>query len=147
MWSYLLITTFPGFLGFNQSLSLVDITSRFGNPITIEESEDKDYQAFTFTRDAYLLTAITNKSSQVVTLEAYGVNKSVKYKGVGLMSDFKSVIKKFGEPEKYIFDEKRINIVYSDCVFTMNKIGRKNYYQVVGMSVNMQKETKTGEKK
>jgi hypothetical protein len=147
MWSYLLITTFPGFLGFNQSPSLVDITSRFGNPITIEESEDKDYQAFTFTRDAYLLTAITNKSSQVVTLEAYGVNKSVKYKGVGLMSDFKSVIKKFGEPEKYIFDEKRINIVYSDCVFTMNKIGRKNYYQVVGMSVNMQKENKTGEKK
>ena len=82
-----------------------------------------------------------------MTLEAYGVNKSVKYKGVGLMSDFKSVIKKFGEPEKYIFDEKRINIVYSDCVFTMNKIGRKNYYQVVGMSVNMQKESKTGEKK
>jgi hypothetical protein len=137
------ISVFPGFLGFNQSPSLVDITTRFGNPITIEESEDKDYQSFTFTRDAYLLTAITNKSSQVVTLEAYGVNKSVKYKGVGLMSDFKSVIKKFGEPEKYIFDDKRINIVYSDCVFTMNKIGRKNYYQVVGMSVNMQKQTKT----
>jgi len=87
MWSFLLLSTFPGFLGFNQSPSLVNITSRFGNPIIIEESEDKEYQSFTFTRDAYLLTAITNKSSQVVTLEAYGVNKSVKYKGVGLMSE------------------------------------------------------------
>lgn len=148
MWSvFLTLVSFSGFLGFGANPTLVDITNRFGNPIIVEQSEDKNFQSFTFERDAYLLTVISNKTSQILTLQAYGVNKSVKYKGVGLMSDFKSVIKTFGEPEKYVFDEKRFQIVYPDCVFTMNKIGRKNYYQVVGIAVNMKQETKQSEKK
>lgn len=138
MWSiFLTLSLFQGFLGFGSNPSLNDITNRFGNPVTVEQSEDKSHQAFTFARESYLLTAISNNKNKVKTLMAYGLNKSVKYKGVGLMSDFKSVIKKLGKPEKYIIEGQKIEIIYPDCVFTLVKIGRKNYHQVVGISVSM----------
>lgn len=140
-------SAFPGFLGFGPNISIVDVTKRFGNPVTVEQNEDETVQSFTFSRDAYLLTVISDKSSRILTLQAYGVNKSVKYKNVGLMSDFKSVIKAMGEPEKYVFEGNGFEVVYPDCVFSMNKIGRKKYYQVVGMAVNMMQDTKQSEKK
>jgi hypothetical protein len=148
MWATLLtLSTFPGFLGFGQNPSLLDLTKRFGNPMTIEESEDKTFQAFTFTRDSYLLTAHTDNASRVLRLQVYGVNKSVKYKDISLTSDFKTVIQKLGKPEKYVFGKRQIHVVFGDCVITVSKVGKKNYYQVVCITVNMKQETKQSEKK
>ena len=143
----LTLSAFPGFLGFGPNPSLLDVTNRFGNPITVDQSDDKRIQSFTYTRESYLLTAISDKNSQVLTLQAYGLNKSVKYRNVGLMSDFKSVIKKLGNPQKYVFNENGFDIVYPDCVFTLVKIGRKSYHQVVGISVNMKQDLKQSNKK
>jgi hypothetical protein len=143
----LTLSAFPGFLGFGPNPSLLDVTNRFGNPITVDQSDDKRIQSFTYTRESYLLTAISDKTNKVLTLQAYGLNKSVKYKNVGLMSDFKSVIKNFGNPQKYVFNDNGFDIVYPDCVFTLVKIGRKSYHQVVGISVNMKQEpTQSGKK-
>ena len=135
------LSAFPGFLGFGPNPSLLDVTNRFGNPITLGQSDDKRIQSFTYARESYLLKAISDKNSQVLTLQAYGLNKSVKYRGVGLMSDFKSVIKKLGNPQKYFFDDKGFDMRYPDCVFTLVKLGRKSYHQVVCIEVNMKPGT------
>jgi hypothetical protein len=130
------ILAFTTFLGFNKRPTLMDLTNKFGNPISIEQNEEKTNQIFTYKRDGYVLVANCNKSGQTQSLEAYGMNPAVSYKKVKLLDEFKNVIVNIGDPTGYEFSGKEIIVKYSDCVFTITKL--KKTYQVVGITVNME---------
>ena len=130
------IIAFVAFLGFNNPPTLMDLTGKFGNPISIEQTENKEYQIFTYKRDSYNVIANCDKSGKTKSLEAYGMNASVSYRKVKLLDEFKQVIIKLGDPIGYEFNNKEIAVQYPDCVFTITKL--KKTYQVVGISVNIE---------
>ena len=130
------ILAFTAFLGFNKKPTLLDITNKFGNPISIEQTEDQLNQTFTYKRDSYIITVNCDKSGQTKNIEAYGMNSAVSSKNVKLLDDFKKVVLSCGDPIGYEFEGKEISVKYSDCVFIVTKL--KKTYQVVGISVNIE---------
>lgn len=122
------------FLDFSSKPNLTEITKRFGSPMTIEHKEEST-QLFTYPRDSYIFSSVCDKKGDVVALIAYGVNKSVSYKGVRLTDDFKTIITKVGQPTGYEVYKEETIVCYKDCEFTLAKLGKKNPMTIVGIKV------------
>jgi hypothetical protein len=104
----LFIISGTNFLGFNHKTNLINIGDRFGSPFSISQIKDNSLQIFDYKRESYIFRAIFDKNGNVTQLGAFGMNKSVKYKGIALLDDFKKIIATLGAPNSYEFTEKQI---------------------------------------
>jgi hypothetical protein len=125
------------FLGFNSKSTLLDITNKFGSPISIESTNIEEENKFIYDRDGYTFTAYCDKSTKIDKMEVYGANPYVSYKSVKLGDDFASTIKKMGNPNSYVIEDDNITLIYCDSSFELCKFKPKYKYKVVKITVNI----------
>lgn len=131
--TFLLATAF---LGFTNHSTLLDVTNRFGSPISVEFTQNQDENEFIYNRDGYIFTIYCDHSAKINHMDAYGLNTAVSYKGIKLTSDFATVVKKMGNPESYTIEENSTTLNYPDASFTLDKVGKQGKYKLVKISVN-----------
>jgi hypothetical protein len=127
----LLVATF---LGMSNHSTLMDVTNRFGTPISIEFTNNENENEFKFNRQNYILTVFCDKKSNVKRIETYGTNSYIAYNGVKLTDDFSSVMNKMGNPKSYLIEDDYVTLEYENSAFTLKKYPK---YKVVGISVNL----------
>ena len=97
----ILIASLSLFLGLSQKSTMIDITNKFGSPISVTNDEKENLIDFQYNRDGYTLDVYCAEKSKINRIEASGVNSYVNYRGVRLGDNFAKIIKNIGNLSSY----------------------------------------------